>query len=70
MNNQKGVTLVEVVSCLVIMSVLAGMAFPMFEAMKAKLALHGEVSKLVGELHKARIFAIKSNAKVVFRYTE
>lgn len=70
MNNQKGVTLVEVVSCLVIMSVLAGVAFPMVEGMKAKLALHGEVSKLVGELHKARIFAIKSNARVVFRYTD
>ncbi|GEM_PF-4435212 len=70
MRNEKGVTLVEVVSCMVILSVLAGMANPMFENIKAKLALHGEVSKLVGELHNARIFAIKSNAHVVFHYTE
>jgi prepilin-type N-terminal cleavage/methylation domain-containing protein len=70
MRNEKGVTLVEVVSCMVILGVLAGIAFPSLENMKAKLALHGEVSKLVGELHKARIVAIKNNAKVVFRYNE
>ena len=70
MRNEKGVTLVEVVSCMVILSVLAGMAIPTIDNMKAKLALHGEVSKLVEELHKARLVAIKSNAKVVFRYTE
>ena len=70
MRNEKGVTLVEVVSCMVILSVLAGIAMPSVENMKAKLAMHGEVSKLVGELHKAKLFAIKSNAKVVFRYTE
>jgi prepilin-type N-terminal cleavage/methylation domain-containing protein len=70
MRNEKGVTLIEVVSCMVILSVLAGMAIPTVENMKARLALHGEVSKLVGELHKARFFAIKSNTKVVFQYTE
>ncbi len=70
MRNEKGITLVEVVSCMVILSVLAGIAFPTFENMKAKLALHDEVEKLVGELHKAKLFAIKSNTKVVFNYTE
>jgi prepilin-type N-terminal cleavage/methylation domain-containing protein len=70
MRNEKGVTLVEVVSCMVILSALAGMAMPTIDNMKAKLALHGEVEKLVVELHKAKLFAIKSNAKVVFNYTE
>ncbi len=70
MRNEKGVTLVEVVSCMVILSALAGMASPMIGTMKAKLALHSEVSKLVGELHKAKLFAIKSNTKVVFKYNE
>jgi Tfp pilus assembly protein FimT len=70
MRNEKGVTLVEVVSCMVILCALAGMAIPTIENMKAKLTFHGEISKLVEELHKAKLFAIKSNAKVVFRYTE
>ncbi len=70
MNNHRGATLVEIVSCLVILGVLAGMAFPLIEKMKVKLALHSEVSTLVEELRKARIFAIKSNAPVVFSYTD
>jgi prepilin-type N-terminal cleavage/methylation domain-containing protein len=70
MNKEQGVTLVEVVSCMVILSVLAGFAFPTIENIKEKLDLHGEISKLVGELHKARMIAIKSNAKVVFLYNE
>lgn len=70
MKNERGVTLIEVVSCLVILSVLGGMAIPAAESFKAKLALHGEISKLVTELHKARITAIKGNAPVVFYYTD
>lgn len=70
MRNEKGVTLIEVMSCMVILSILAGFAIPSIETMKAKLALHGEVAKLVGELYKARLFAFKNNTKVVFRYTQ
>ena len=70
MKNERGVTLIEIVICMVILSVLGAFAIPSIETMKAKLALHGEVANLVGELYKARIFAIKNNAKVVFHFTQ
>lgn len=70
MKNERGVTLIEVVSCLVILCVLGGIAIPAAENFKAKLALHGEISRLVEELYKARVIAIKSNAPVVFWYTD
>lgn len=70
MNNEKGVTLVEVMSCLVVVSVLAGFAMPTIETFKSKLSLHDEVSRLVGELHKARLYAITHNSFVVFSYSE
>jgi prepilin-type N-terminal cleavage/methylation domain-containing protein len=70
MKKQDGVTLVEVLAVLVILTVLAGFTAPMVEQWKAKIALRAEVSKLVGELHRARCAAVRSNACVVFSYTE
>ena len=70
MKNEKGVTLVEVMSCLIILSVLSGIATPIFKNMMSRQALNMATSMLVGELHKARSFAMKSNSHVVFCYTE
>lgn len=70
MNNEKGITLVEVMSCLVVVSVLAGFAIPTIETFKSKLSLNGEVSRMVSELHKARLYAITHNSFVVFTYSD
>ncbi|MFH0781609.1 MAG: GspH/FimT family pseudopilin [Pseudomonadota bacterium] len=70
MKNENGVTLVEVMSCLVILSFLSGIATPFFKDMMARQALNGATSMLVGELHKARSFAMTSNSPVAFSYTE
>ncbi|MBU1564064.1 MAG: GspH/FimT family pseudopilin [Proteobacteria bacterium] len=70
MKNENGVTLVEVMSCLVILSVLSGIATPLFKDMMSKQALYGATSMLVSELHKARSYAMRSNSHVAFSYTE
>ncbi len=70
MKNEKGVTLVEIMSCLMILSVLGGAAMPMLENFKSRFALREEVSNLVEELHRARSLAIKNNSHVAFSYTE
>jgi prepilin-type N-terminal cleavage/methylation domain-containing protein len=70
MKNEGGFTLIEIMSCLILVSVLTGIASPMFKTILSRQKFNGEISKLVGELHKARSFAMKSNARVVFSYTE
>jgi len=70
MKNESGVTLIEVVSCVATFCVIAGIAYPTLENTKSRMAIHSEVSKLVGELHKARVFALKSNSSVVFCYND
>ncbi len=70
MRNQSGVTLMEIISCMMILGVLAGIARPSFENMKSRMALRGETSNLVSELHRARSLAIKTNEFVAFVYTE
>jgi prepilin-type N-terminal cleavage/methylation domain-containing protein len=70
MKNENGVTLVEVMSCVIILSILSGIAVPLFKNILSRQAFNGAISMLVGELHKARSFAMKSNSRVVFCYTE
>ncbi len=70
MRNQSGVTLMEVMSCMMILCVLGGIATPIIENTKSRIALRGEISNLVAELHRARSLAIKTNAFVAFCYTE
>ena len=70
MRNQTGMTLVEVMTVLVVLSVMCGIAGPVFEHLNGKMALRSEVSRLVSEFHKARAFAIQKNEYVVFHYTE
>ena len=70
MKNEKGVTLVEVMSVLVILSVLSGMATPVFQNMLLRMDFNQEVSLLVGKLHEARSVAMKSNSRVVFCYSD
>ena len=70
MKKQSGVTLTEAAIVLAILSILGGFAAPMFENWESVVALRAEVSTLVGELHKARYVAIRSNEYVVFYYTD
>ena len=70
MKNEIGFTLVEVMVCIAILCVVAGITPPVIQNYKSRLALHGTVSAMVGELHMARSTAIKNNSRVVFSYTE
>ena len=69
MKNEKGVTLIEVMSTLIILSVLSGIATPIFQNMLLRMDFNQEVSLLVSKLHEARSVAMKGNSRVVFCYS-
>ncbi len=65
MLNQKGVTLIEVVTCLVVISILATVSAPAIAGYRERMSLRAETRNLVGWLQQAKIEAIKTNSFVV-----
>ncbi len=65
MLNQKGVTLIEVVTCLVLISILAAVSAPAIAGYRERISLRAETRNLVGLLHLAKMEAIKTNSFVV-----
>ncbi len=68
--NNRGVTLVELMSCVAILSVLTVFAVPNFSDWATKANLNSSVAELVSNLHQAKIKAIMENSFVVFTYEE
>ncbi len=65
MLNQKGVTLIEAVTCLVVISVLAALSAPAIAGYRERISLRTETRNLVSWLQQAKNEAIKTNSFVV-----
>lgn len=68
MRNQKGVTLFEVVGCLLILGILSSIAVPASQAMMVRYKFSTETARLEDALKIAKSYAITKKAPVVFSY--
>ncbi|HFD87301.1 MAG TPA: prepilin-type N-terminal cleavage/methylation domain-containing protein [Gammaproteobacteria bacterium] len=65
MKNQQGLTLIELMTTIAIVAVLAAVAIPSFTSMTAQNRMVGGLNDLVADLHYARSEAIKRGRNVV-----
>lgn len=68
--SEKGFTLVETIVCLVVLALLAAVAYPEIGKWKAANTLRSETLTLVSNLKHARQIAIVRNEDVVLCYNE
>jgi Tfp pilus assembly protein FimT len=68
MRNQKGFTLVEAISCFLIIGVLSGIAIPAYHAMILRYRFKTETSRIVNIFNLAKSFATLKKYPVVFSY--
>ncbi len=69
MKNHKGFTLVECMSCMMILSLLSALTAPVLKTMRQRTIFHREVAMLVHGLQEAKVIAIKRNCFVVLTIT-
>ena len=62
--HDKGMTLVELAVAMLIISVVVGMAAPGFGEVSARWKLDAAAQQFVGDLHRARVEAVKRNTFV------
>ncbi len=67
MKNQKGFSLYECMTCMVVLSVLTTLVVPSVRCMQHRAAFRNEVFQLVRGLQEGKVIAIKRNCPVVFR---
>lgn len=65
MKNLKGYTIVEAMTCLVIISVVSAIGYPSMLDWTQRMSFRADVNFLVRNIQKAKIEAIKSNTFVV-----
>ncbi len=65
MLNQRGVTLIEAATCLVIVSLLGAVSTPAIFSWRGRMKLRAEATHLMGCLQQAKMEAIKANSYVV-----
>jgi prepilin-type N-terminal cleavage/methylation domain-containing protein len=70
MRNEKGVTLLEVVSCLMVIGVLSGIALPASQAMMVRYTFSTETARVIDALKLAKSYAITKKSPVVFSYSQ
>ncbi len=63
-NKQSGFTLIELITIIAIMSILAGIAIPNFLSYLPKHRLNGAARQVMGDLMGARMKAVKENTTV------
>jgi prepilin-type N-terminal cleavage/methylation domain-containing protein len=68
--NNRGLTLVEVMTVLALLTILGLLSFPSFSSLLEQTRFRGEVNKLFTSLHQAKTVAIKNNAYVVLQLIE
>lgn len=67
--DSKGVTLVEVITVLIIISLLALFAAPEISNWRPRMRLKDQSDQLFGNMQKAKIHALKNNVDVEFTFT-
>ncbi len=70
MGNQKGVTLLEIVSAMLIVSILSGIAIPTYKTWIHRYRFSTETGRLVDAFRLAKSYALTRNAQVVFSYDQ
>ena len=70
MGSQKGFTLVEAVSCLLIIGVMCGIAIPAYHAMMMRYRFSIETARLVDMFALARSYSTLKRYPVVFSYDQ
>lgn len=63
-----GFTLVEVMTVLVVISLISIFALPKMQKWRARMRLKGAADTLVSDLQKAKMYAIKHNTNVTFTF--
>lgn len=70
MKKCNGFSLMEVVSCLAIVSVIGGLSLPELARMRDSMRVSSTVYEMMGDFNKARSIAIAQNERVVISYSE
>lgn len=68
LKSQAGYTLVEAMTCCVIISVVSTIALPSLLSWTGRLSFGTDVNCLVRNIHKAKFEAIKTNSYVVMKF--
>lgn len=68
MGNQKGVTLLEMISAMLIIGVVSGIAFPAYKALIDRYRFTTETARVVDAFRLAKSYALTRNTRVVFTY--
>jgi type IV fimbrial biogenesis protein FimT len=66
---QRGVTLVEILIVIVMIGIMTAIALPRFGRMQRQWRVESVAQQLVGDLHRARVEAIKRNDTVFLTTT-
>ena len=66
MKNQKGFSLYECMTCMIVLSILTTLAVPSIRCMQNRAAFRNEVFQLVRGLQEGKVIAIERNCPVVF----
>ena len=69
-DEKNGFTLVECLTCLAIISVMATFGYPSISTMQNSIRFRSQLTDLVSSLQQAKIAAIRSNSYVVFQVKE
>ena len=59
--NDRGMTLVELATAMMVISIVVGMAAPRFGEVSVRWKLDAAAQQFVGDLHRARVEAVKRN---------
>lgn len=69
MTNARGVTLIELLIIVVLLGIITGMAVPRFGSMRLRWKVDSAAQQVVGDLHRARVEAVKRNDMVYLART-
>jgi type IV fimbrial biogenesis protein FimT len=67
--NERGFTVVELIVSIMVVGILAAVAAPQFGGLLRNYRLTGATNLVWGDLHKARMIAIKENRRIQVNFT-